>query len=98
MPVWPNELAEVISVTAAIRPNWRSRGVATADAMISGLAPGSDAETLMVGKSTCGNGDTGNRRNATAPANPTATVNSAVATGLLIKGDERLMISGPLPA
>src|ERR1043165_1333811 len=39
--VEPMELDEVISVTPAMRPNWRSRGVATAEAMVSGLAPGS---------------------------------------------------------
>src|ERR1700722_18388569 len=61
MPVPPNVLVEVISVIAAIRPNWRSRGVATDDAMVSGLAPGRFACTLMVGKSTCGKGDTGSK-------------------------------------
>jgi hypothetical protein len=60
--VEPRKLAEVISVTAAIRPNWRSSGVATAEAMVSGLAPGSDAETWMVGKSTWGSGATGSSR------------------------------------
>jgi hypothetical protein len=58
--------------------------------MISGLAPGSDVETLIVGKSTCGSGETGSKRKATAPAKPTATVSSAVATGRLMNGDERL--------
>ena len=48
------KLVEVISVTPAMRPNWRSSGVATADAMVSGLAPGSAADTEMVGNSTCG--------------------------------------------
>ena len=43
-------LLDVISVTPAIRPNWRSSGVATADAIVSGLAPGRFAETLTVGK------------------------------------------------
>ena len=47
---------------AATRPNWRSRGVATAEAMVSGLAPGSAAETWMVGKSTWGSGATGSMR------------------------------------
>ena len=61
-------LDEVISVTEAMRANCRSSGVATAEAMISGLAPGNDADTLMVGKSTCGKGDTGRSRKATAPA------------------------------
>ena len=55
-------LVEVISVTPAMRPNWRSSGVATADAIVSGLAPGKPAETVIVGKSTCGSGETGSRR------------------------------------
>src|ERR1700684_995458 len=55
----PSELDEVISVRAAMRPNWRSSGVATADAIVSGLAPGKLALTEMVGKSTCGRGETG---------------------------------------
>ena len=45
----PKALAEVISLIAAMRPNWRSSGVATEDAMVSGLAPGRDALTWMVG-------------------------------------------------
>jgi len=32
-------LDEVISVTPAMRPNCRSNGVATADAIVSGLRP-----------------------------------------------------------
>jgi hypothetical protein len=52
---------EVISVTPAMRPNWRSSGVATDEAMVSGDAPGSPALTLIVGNSTCGSGDTGRR-------------------------------------
>ena len=58
----PSELDDVISVTAAIRPNWRSRGVATEEAMVSGLAPGKPALTEMVGNSTSGSGDTGSTR------------------------------------
>jgi hypothetical protein len=48
-------------------PNCRSSGVATDDAMISALAPGRLALTEMVGKSTCGSGDTGSTLNAIAP-------------------------------
>src|SRR6266851_5769402 len=44
-PVEPRKLLEVISVTAATRLNWRSSGVATADAIVSGLAPGRAADT-----------------------------------------------------
>src|ERR1044072_6469079 len=87
----PRLLDEVISVTPAMRPNCRSRGVATDDAMVSGLAPGSDAETEMVGKSTCGSGETGSSRNATAPASAMAAVRSVVATGLGMNGAEMLM-------
>ncbi len=66
MRVEPTELDEVISVTSAIWPRWRSSGVATLVAMASGLAPGMVARTEMVGKSTCGNGETGSRKNASA--------------------------------
>src|SRR5579883_2632200 len=61
------------------------------EAIISGLAPGREADTEMVGKSTCGKGDTGSRRNAATPDNATAAVNKVVATGRLIKGAERLI-------
>src|SRR4051794_10934100 len=62
MLVEPSELDEVISVIPAMRPNWRSSGVATEEAMVSGLAPGRLAETCRVGNSTCGSGETGSRR------------------------------------
>ena len=52
---------EVISLTPAIVPKARSKGVATVAAMVSGLAPGKLACTEMVGKSTCGKGATGNK-------------------------------------
>ena len=52
MDVVPSELAEVISETPAMCPNRRSRGVATDDAMICALAPGKEAPTEIVGKST----------------------------------------------
>src|SRR5262249_22265788 len=59
--VEPRLLDDVISVTPAIRPNCRSSGVATADAIVSGLGPGRLAETWIVGNSTCGSGATGSR-------------------------------------
>ena len=62
MLVEPSELDEVISVIPAMRPNCRSSGVATAEAMVSGLAPGRFAVTTMVGKSTRGSAATGSRR------------------------------------
>ena len=60
--VLPTELEEVISVTSAIAPRWRSRGVATVVAIVSGLAPGIEADTEIVADSTCGNGETGSFR------------------------------------
>jgi hypothetical protein len=41
--------------------NCCSSGVATEDAMVSGLAPGSVADTVIVGKSTLGSAETGSR-------------------------------------
>src|SRR5438874_2726921 len=63
----PEELFEVICVTPAMRPNCRSSGVATAEAIVCGSAPGSDAETEIVGNSTCGKGATGSSVYASAP-------------------------------
>ena len=54
MLVLPSWLIEVIWVMPAMRPNMRSSGVATAEAMVSGLAPGKLADTVMVGYSTSG--------------------------------------------
>ena len=42
--------------------NWFSSGVATADAMVSGLAPGRLAVISSVGKSTFGRSLTGSAR------------------------------------
>ena len=76
----------------AMRPNCRSSGVATDEAMISGLAPGKLACTLIVGKSICGSGATGRTRNARIPARAIAAVRSAVATGRSINGAERFNV------
>ena len=42
--------------------NWLSSGVATDDAIVSGLAPGNVALTTRVGKSTLGRSLTGSSR------------------------------------
>ncbi|MNS57811.1 hypothetical protein D3C72_907100 [compost metagenome] len=54
MRVWPKELEELIESRPAIVVNWRSRGEATEEAIVSGLAPERLAVTWMVGKSTLG--------------------------------------------
>ena len=59
MPVEPWRLFEEIAVTPAMLPSARSSGVATLAAIVSGLAPGNEAFTWIVGKSTCGSGATG---------------------------------------
>src|SRR5262250_3369081 len=87
----PRPLEEVIWVTPAMRPNWRSSGVATADAMVSGLAPGRLAPTEIVGNSTSGSGATGNFVYASAPASRTARLSNDVPTGLRINGVEILI-------
>src|SRR5499427_5556931 len=91
----PSRLVEVISVTPAMRPNWRSSGVATAEAMVSGLAPGKPEKTVIVGKSTCGSGATGRTRNAIAPAMTSAIVSRVVPTGRRTNGLERLTARSP---
>ena len=45
----PCALSEVMESTPAMVENCFSSGVATAEAMVSGLAPGRLAETLIVG-------------------------------------------------
>ena len=90
----PRVLDEVISVTPAIFPHCRSRGAATEVAMVSGSAPGSEAFTEMVGKSTAGRGATGSVRTARIPAMAMPKVSSVVATGLLMKMAERFI---PVP-
>ena len=91
MLVEPRLLDEVISVTAAIWPNCRSRGVATEEAIVSGLAPGSG-----------GDGDGGEihlrqRRHrkqseSTAPESAIATVSSVVAVGLRMKISDMFIV------
>src|SRR6185312_5836854 len=68
-----------------------SSGAATVAAIVSGLAPGSEAATEIVGKSTCGKGDTGKRVNATAPEMITPRVRRVVATGRRMNGRDRFM-------
>ncbi len=60
--VSPWALVEVTESSPAMVENWLSSGVATDAAMVSGLAPGSEAVTWMVGKSTLGNSDTASPR------------------------------------
>ncbi len=87
--VAPCALNEVISLTPAIWPSWRSSGVATEAAMVAGLAPGSVAVTWMVGKSMAGSGATGRRGNTIRPSTAMAAISSVVATGRAMNGADR---------
>jgi hypothetical protein len=91
----PSELEEVICVMPAMRPNMRSSGAATAVAIVSGLAPGSWADTCIVGYATSGKEATGMWGKATKPANNSAIVSSEVATGRLINGAEMFITESP---
>ena len=66
--------------------------------MVSGLAPGREACTEMVGKSTCGSGATGSNVNDIAPARTRPSVSSVVAIGRLMKGAEMFMPGSRLRA
>src|SRR6185369_1540889 len=96
MLVVPSTFVDVISVTPAIRPKRRSSGVATDEAIVCGLAPGSPAVTLRVGKSTRGSGDTGSTKKAAAPESSIAAPTREVAIGRRMKGSERIT-AGPEP-
>ena len=87
----PSLLLDDIESSDAIVENCFSSGVATALAIVSGLAPGSDALTEIVGKSTAGRSDTGNDTYASVPKNAKPTVNSPVATGRSTNNAEMFM-------
>ena len=62
MRVEPTELIDVMESRPAMVENCFSSGLATALAMVSGLAPGRETRTSMVGKSTLGRSETGSFR------------------------------------
>ncbi len=81
MLVAPSRLTEVISLIPGTALSWTSSGVAIADAIVSGLAPGRLALIWIVGNSAWGRGATGSRGKANTPSSTTPTVNRIVATG-----------------
>jgi hypothetical protein len=60
MLVLPVELVELKELSPAISVNCLSRGAATEDAIVSGVAPGRLAETEIKGYSTLGKALMGN--------------------------------------
>src|SRR5512142_545073 len=79
--VAPDVDCDVIESTPAIVENCFSSGVATAEAIVSGLAPGRLADTWIVGKSTFGSALTGSSRYETMPKIRRPAIRSAVITG-----------------
>ena len=68
-------------------PRWRSSGVATAEDIVSGLAPGRLAETLMVGMSMFGIGATGSSDKAPMPDSANPMASRVVAIGRRTKAE-----------
>ena len=91
MFVLPCELVELIELRPAIVANCFSSGSATADAIVSGLAPGRPAFTWMVGKSTVGRSLTGSSRYAITPKTTMPSMMSVVVIGRLMKRAARFM-------
>src|SRR5271169_1519048 len=87
MVIWvePMPFVEVIESTPAMVENCRSSGVATAEAMVLGFAPGRLAVTCMVGKSTFGRSLTGRNLYAAMPKMKIAIMTREVMIGLFIK-------------
>src|SRR6516165_3237322 len=94
--VTPTPLNDVIWLSDGIEVNCCSSGVATADAIVLGLAPGYCAVTLIVGKSTLGTAATGSRLYAPMPNTRTPSISSEVPIGRRINGSEMLMGARPL--
>src|SRR5262249_21677032 len=83
---------EVIVSRPAIIEKLFSRGVATAAAIVSGLAPGSAAVARRVGRATLGRSLTGSGRYGTDPNSAIAAIRRLVAIGRSIKVDEVFMV------
>src|SRR2546423_3095617 len=89
MLVPPATLTEVIESTPEINENCFSSGVATDDAIVWASVPGSDALTLMVGKSTLGSSLTGSDEYPNRPAIRKAAIKRVAITGRLMKIAEK---------
>src|SRR5690348_3116589 len=96
--VLPMALVEVIESSPAMVVNCFSSGVATAEAMVSGLAPGRLAETVMVGKSTLGRSLTARSRYATKPNSRMASMIRLVITGRRMKSSATLIAIPEIPS
>ena len=97
MLVEPWLLVEFIESIPAMPENCRSSGVATAAAIVSGLAPGRLALTWIVGKSTFGRSATGSETYPIAPKRKRPAMTSVVMTGRRMKSPETFAETGLRP-
>ena len=95
--IWviPRALAEVSESSPAMVENCRSRGMATDEAIVSGLAPGRLAETCRVGKSTLGRSLMGNERYPMRPKSRMPNMTRVVMTGRRMKSSGMLTGGSP---
>jgi hypothetical protein len=93
--VLPCAFVEVMESMPAIVENCFSSGVATAEAMVSGLAPGTFAETRTVGKSTFGRSLTGRSRYPAIPTNRMESMTRVVMTGRRMESSEIFILKIP---
>src|SRR5664279_2507031 len=93
--VVPCDDVDDIDEMPAMVESWRSIGPATDAAMVSALAPGKVAVTAMVGKSTLGSAETGNKRKPNTPNAMIDAVSRVVMTGRRIQSSERFIDQAP---
>jgi hypothetical protein len=87
----PRPLVEVMESMPLIVENCRSRGVAIEEAIVSALAPGRLAFTLIVGKSTLGRSFTASCRYPITPKRRMAIMTRVVMMGRRIKSSVTLI-------
>src|SRR6185312_14843824 len=92
MLVVPRPLVEVIWARPGMAANCCSSGVATEEAIVFGSAPGSEAETEIVGKSTVGIDDTGSSGYDAAPKIRMPIISRDVAMGRRMKVAEIFIV------
>jgi hypothetical protein len=91
--VEPSELVELMTLMPSIVENSFSSGSATAEAMISGEAPGKLADTEITGVLKLGRAATGILKYATLPAMTVAIDSNTVITGRLIHSSESVILA-----
>src|SRR5439155_19738996 len=96
MTLVPCDELDDIDEMPAMVDSWRSMMPATDAAMVSALAPGKVAVTAMVGKSTLGSAETGNRREPNTPNAMIDAVISVVITGRRMQSSESVIAQAPV--